>query len=167
MSVNRASRTKTPCSPFLNARFGAAVQEFGLALTKTSSIQHRGHKGGAREEELRKFFQERLPTNFAVVEGEVVDLMGNTSPQLDMMFYDQSVNFALISGSTHVLPAEAFLCSIEIKSLLPQAEIDKSIVASGNYEPYNPMGEPSVALTLVMRGRLNKLDISLRLRVWH
>ena len=133
-------RVRVPRSPFLNSRFGAAVQEFGIALTKTSSIQHRGNKGASREEELRKFFRERLPTNFAVAEGEVVDLVGQTSPQLDMMFYDQSVNFALVAGTTQILPAEALLSSIEVKSMLTKAEIEKSVIAARKLRQLQPYG---------------------------
>jgi hypothetical protein len=136
----KKNKRKRPRSPFLNSRFGAAVQEFGIALQKTSSIQHRGNKGASREEELRRFFRERLPTRFAVAEGEVVDLNGNTSPQLDMMFYDQSDNFALISGATQILPAEALLSSVEVKSILTHAEIEKSVNAARKLRQLRPYG---------------------------
>jgi hypothetical protein len=126
----------------LNGRFSAAVQEFGIALKKTSSIQHRGNKGSSREEHLRAFFRERLPTNYAIAEGEVVDLNGQTSPQLDIMFYDQSVDFALAAGTTQILAAEALLSSIEVKSKLTTAEIEKSVVAARRLRTLQPHGRP-------------------------
>jgi hypothetical protein len=133
-------RARIPRTPFLNSRFSAAVQEFGIALKKTSSIQHRGDKGRSREASLRAFFRERLPTNYAVAEGEVVDLIGQTSPQLDIMFYDRSANFALVSGTTEILPAEALLSSIEVKSMLNKAEIEKSVLAARKLRVLQPFG---------------------------
>lgn len=138
MSKRRAR--PLPRSPFLNSRFSAAVEEFGIALKKTSSIQHRGNKGSSREEHLREFFRERLPTKYAVTEGEVVDLNGQTSPQLDIMFYDQSVDFALVSGQTQILAAEALLGSVEVKSVLTATEIAKSVKAATILRSLNPYG---------------------------
>ena len=127
-------------SPFLNTRFGAAVEEFGIALKKSSSIAHRGNKGSSREESLRQFFRERIPKAYAVTEGEVVDLNGLVSPQLDLMFYDQSANFALNTDQSSILPAEALLASVEVKTVLSKAEIEKSVVAAKKLrklKPYN------------------------------
>lgn len=131
-------KRKLPRSSFLNSRFAAAVKEFGIALMKSDAITHRGNKGDSREEALRRFFRERLPSCFAVVEGEVVDLNGRTSPQLDVLFFDQSRNFALIADTSHVLPAEALLASIEVKSILTKAEIEKSAAAATKLRMLEP-----------------------------
>ncbi len=133
-------------SPHLNPRFGAAVTEFGTALLKTGSINHHGNRGSAREEELRRFFTERLPARFAVTEGEIVDTMGAVGPQLDLMFYDQGVDFALNAGASSILPAEAVLSTVEVKSVLSQQEISKSIVAAQKLRALQPFGRPLVGL---------------------
>jgi hypothetical protein len=127
-----------PRSPFLNTRFGAAVKEFGIALKKSSDIAHRGNKGSSREESLRQFFRDRLPRTYAVTEGEVVDLNGLVSPQLDLMFYNQSTNFALNADQSSILPAEALLASIEVKTMLSKAEIDKSAIAAKKLRKLRP-----------------------------
>jgi hypothetical protein len=131
-------RRSLPRSPFLNTRFGAAVEEFGIALKKSSAIVHRGNKGSSREESLRQFFRERIPKAYAVTEGEVVDLNGSVSPQLDLMFYNQSINFALSADQSSILPAEALLASVEVKTLLNKAEIDKSIIAAKKLRQLRP-----------------------------
>ncbi len=136
------SKRKLPRSPFLNSRFSAAVKEFGIALLKSGSITHRGNKGSSREEELRRFFRERLPARYAVVEGEVVDLHGRTSPQLDILFFDQNRNFALIADTSHVLPAEALLASIEVKSTLTKTEVEKSVAAAAKLRMLQPFDRP-------------------------
>jgi hypothetical protein len=135
-------RRPLPRSPFLNRRFAVAVEEFGLALKRTSDITRRGDKGEAREDPLREFFRRRLPTGFAVAKGEVVDLNGGVSPQLDLMFYDRSANFALNAEDTQILPAEALLASIEVKSKLNKAEIDKSVKAARLLRCLEPYGRP-------------------------
>jgi hypothetical protein len=131
-----------PRSPFLNSRFGAALQEFGIALKKSSAINHPVSKGTSREESLRAFFRERLPTSYAVAEGEVVDLNGRVSPQLDIIFYDQSSDFALVADKIQVLPAEALLASIEVKSTLNRFEIEKSVRAARKLRELQPFGKP-------------------------
>ena len=50
-------------------------------------------------------------------------------PQLDVLIYDQSRNFPFISNASVVLPAEALLASIEVKSKLNSAGIASSIEA--------------------------------------
>lgn len=129
-------------SAFLNERFSTAIKEIGLAFVKSATITHRGNKGTAREDALKAFFVERLPSKYAVTEGEVVDILGNTSPQMDLMFYDQSVDFALYAESTSILPAEALLATIEVKSKLTQAEITKSVTAARKLRALHPFGKP-------------------------
>jgi hypothetical protein len=131
-------RKPLPRSPFLNVRFSAAVDEFGIALKKSSSINHRGNKGSSREESLRQFFRERIPKAYAVAEGEVVDLNGSVSPQLDLIFYNQSLNFALNADQSSILPAEALLASVEVKSVLAEAEIEKSVIAARKLRQLRP-----------------------------
>ena len=131
-------RRPLPRSPFLNVRFSAAVEEFGIALKKSSTIAHRGNKGSSREESLRQFFRERIPKAYAIVEGEVVDLNGSISPQLDLMFYNQSLNFALNADQSSILPAEALLASVEVKSILTKAEIEKSVTAARKLRQLRP-----------------------------
>lgn len=132
---------KLPRSPYLNPAFSAAVKEFGIELIKTSAIKHRGNKGSEREKVLRDFFTERLPNRFAVTEGEIVDLYGNTSPQMDLIFYDQGVDFALNSGSTSILPAEAVLATIEVKSALNSTEVCSCVSAAKKLRNLKPHGK--------------------------
>ena len=132
------AKHKTLRNAYLNARFAASVKEFGLALIKTSNVGHTGSKGRAREVALLKFFQDRLPERFSVVEGEAVDPSGNTSPQMDLMFYDRSVNFALSADASFVLPAEALLATIEVKSQLNVTEIQKSVTAARKLRKLRP-----------------------------
>lgn len=97
-------------------------------------------KGGEREQSLTKFFRERLPERFGVTSGEVVDLNGQTGPQLDILIYDRYADFAFNSGNQSILAAEALLASIEIKSRLNSGEVGKCVEAARKLRqlrPYN------------------------------
>jgi hypothetical protein len=131
---------KLPRTAFLNDNFRISVENFGLELKRTGLINHRGNKGSAREDSLRQFFSEKLPKKFSVAGGEVVDLLGNTSPQLDLMFYDQNINFALNSDSSMVLPAEALIASIEVKSQINAGEIKKIVRSAKKLRQLKPFG---------------------------
>ena len=136
------AKKNLPRTPYLNPQFGAAVKDFGLSFLKTQSINHRGSKGTAREGVLGDFFREQLPGRYSVTEGEVVDLLGNPSPQLDLMFYDASVDFPFRAEGADILAAEALLSSIEVKSKLTKAEIEKSVIAARKLRKLKPFGRP-------------------------
>lgn len=135
------SRKKLPRSPYLNPRFSAALRDFGTAFLKTQAIKHAGARGAAREGPLLAFFRERLPSRYAVAKGEIVDLTGRTSPQLDLIFYDQTVNFTFSAEETAILPAEALLASIEVKTALTSTEITRSVRAALELRGLRPFGK--------------------------
>lgn len=135
-------KKKLPRTPYLNPQFGVAVKQFGLSFLKTQNINHRGNKGSAREGALGKFFSEQLPRRYAVTEGEAVDLRGQSSPQLDLMFYDASVDFPFRAEEANILAAEALLASVEVKSKLTKAEIEKSVAAAQKLRKLKPFDRP-------------------------
>ena len=49
---------------------------------------------------------------------------------MDLMFYDRMQNFAFSTDAISVLPAEALLASIEVKSTLSSTELNKSVAAA-------------------------------------
>ncbi|QJP14281.1 hypothetical protein G3545_11845 [Starkeya sp. ORNL1] len=129
-----------PRSPYLNARFAAAIEHFGADLKSSAGITHSVVKGSEREQSLTKFMRERLPDRFGVTTGEVVDLNGETAPQLDILIYDRYADFPFNSGNQSILAAEALLASVEIKSKLTSSELRKCAGAARKLRqlrPYN------------------------------
>jgi hypothetical protein len=127
--------------PAFNNRFSAALSRFGAALLETSEIANSGIKGTKREDEFRHFLAERLPSRYAIASGEAVDLLNETGPQLDVLIFDQSRNFSFSGGDQNIqiLPAEALLASIEVKSKLDASEVANSCSAARrlrNLKPY-------------------------------
>jgi hypothetical protein len=57
-----------------------------------------------------------LPGNFEIKSGEAVDCFNNSSPQLVLMIYDKTKTIEFYNSEAAIIPAEAFLISIEVKS---------------------------------------------------
>jgi hypothetical protein len=86
-----------------------------------------GNIGTGRERSLIGFLAPRLPSRFAAATGEIVDLGGDRSGQIDVVIYDQAMNAPLLADEKGLvlLPAEAVLAVIEVKSTLNMAEAKK------------------------------------------
>jgi hypothetical protein len=129
---------KLPRSPYLNERFAAAIDHFGADLKASAKNRHTVIKGGEREHSLTRFFRERLPDRFGVTTGEVVDLRGQTGPQLDILIYDRYADFPFNSSTHSILAAEALLATIEIKSRLNAVEVRKCADAARKLRQLRP-----------------------------
>lgn len=127
-----------PKSPFLNERFKNSVTQFGIQLKNSASISHMGNRGTAREQRLRDFFAENLPKKFSVTQGEAVDLLGQSSQQFDIVIYDNTNNFPFYDEGVSVLPAEAVLATVEVKSGLNSGEIGKCVSSSRKLRNLRP-----------------------------
>jgi hypothetical protein len=80
-------------------------------------FDHPTAKGDGREDLLRRFLTERVGTTFGVSKAEIVDSEGNTSGELDVVIFDQSVASSLsVLGERRVVRAEAVAVTIEVKS---------------------------------------------------
>jgi len=131
-----------PKSPYLNERFAKAVTQFGIQLNNAASIKHKGNRGSAREQALRDFFSKNLPSRFSVTQGESVDLLGEPSPQFDLVIYDNTKNFPFSADGVTILPAEAILATVEVKSKLNAGEVTKCVIAARKLRALSPFGRP-------------------------
>jgi uncharacterized protein DUF6602 len=136
----RASFPRPKPISIVNDRFSAALKHLGAALLETSHVTNSGIKGGKREEAFRHFVQQRLPSRFGVATGEVVDQFNLSSPQLDVLIFDKMRDFSLSDGDIQILPAEALLASIEVKSKLTASEIRESSQAARKLRALRPFG---------------------------
>lgn len=95
----------------------------------TSHIEHMGLRGSARENILREYIKQLLPQRFAVGSGIITDANGTQSRQQDFIIYDafNSPSFLQMDSLSVVLPIESVFSTIEVKSCLTKAELEKSI----------------------------------------
>jgi hypothetical protein len=126
-----------------------AQEELWLAFERTRSVVNTGLKGAGREGALDEFLQEQLPTRFGVARGEAFDVKKHRSAQLDIVVYDQmGVKPLKIDGANVLLPAEALLAVVEVKSVLTKAEVEKALVGAGKISQLRPYdGEFTVGRT--------------------
>jgi hypothetical protein len=124
--------------PVFADAFLATMQEFKAAIIRTRNVHHKPTMGTMRESPLAKFFTTRLPTIYGVTSGEAIDLENQPSPQLDVLFFDRTRNFPFISEHSVVLPAEALLASIEVKSKLTAGEAIDSLEAARKLRRLRP-----------------------------
>ena len=126
------------------AKFAAAILQFSADFLKTQRFKHALTKGEEREGPVRDFLKENLPDWSGVVSGEVVDPLGNHSPQLDVMVFDRIRNIPIHAGGAAILPAEALLASFEIKSVLTKAEVVDSLKAATLLRSLRPFKRPLI-----------------------
>jgi hypothetical protein len=133
------NRRKIPVEVF-ESGFKAALHEFIAEFLKSADFQHALSKGEGREIPIQRFFRDHLPEAFGVAKGEAVDIRGRRGPQLDVMIFNKTRNFAFYNGALKILPAEALLASVEVKSLLSKSELESSLKAAKRLNELRPFG---------------------------
>jgi hypothetical protein len=107
---------------------------------KAKNFQHKGVRGGWRESAVRQFLASRLPSAYSVVTtGEAVDCGDARTAALDVIIYDHTRNAPLLSGEgTVLLPAEALLAVVEVKSTLTVDELRKCYCGATSVRALQP-----------------------------
>ena len=94
----------------------------------SKGIEHSGLKGENREEIVKEFLKRYLHKQFGVTKGEIMSIKGDTSKQQDVIIYDLAKCPLLYNEkSIQVLPSEGVYVVIEVKSILDDSELEKSI----------------------------------------
>lgn len=130
-------RSHQPIQP-LEMNFEGSLKNLGADFLKSQPFRHALIKGQQREKTVGDFFRERLPSRFSVSSGQVVDLDEHWSPQLDVMVFDSSRNFPIVSNGNSLLPAEALLVAIEVKTTLTRDELRSSYIAANTVKSLRP-----------------------------
>lgn len=125
----------------LKSKIASAIYKITGSFSETAIINHSLTKGEAREIPIINFLKDNLPNTYSIVQGEVVDIENSSSPQLDIMIYDNSRNIPFLSGEHHILPAEALLASIEVKSKLTKDEIKKILKNTKKLKNLHPFSQ--------------------------
>lgn len=108
------------------------------AFEEATQFKHKNLRGGQREDGVREFLNGQLPSSLKVSTGEAVDRYGNTSAQIDVMVYDATLNSPFIGESNDLLPAEALLAIVEVKTKLTKAEWHKIADAVSKFQKLRP-----------------------------
>lgn len=97
--------------------FTARIKQLIAQYLGSKAIKHSPTIGSMREGYLKDFIRELLPPKFSPVSGFICDMFGNITPQLDMIFFDNSElpSVSLVSDSK-IVPYETALMIAEVKS---------------------------------------------------
>lgn len=94
----------------------------------SSKIEHNGLKGTVREEKLKEYISKLFPTKYAIGNGIIIDANETQSKQQDFIIYDNFNSPKLMeTESVQIIPIESVYATIEVKSTLTIAELEKSI----------------------------------------
>jgi len=117
--------------------------ELWTAFRRGDQFAQMGDRGDVREERLTKFLVEQLPGRYSVTSGEIIDAAGNRSGQTDIIIYDGANTRPLVSsGNVAIVPAEAVLATIEVKSKLTKPEVEKVVKGVQKLRVLRPWDAP-------------------------
>lgn len=132
-------------NPTIEAVLTHAETDLWTAWERATNFQQSVIRGDEREEAVRKFLRSRLPKDFEVVKGEVIDYRNTRSTQLDVIIYDSARNCPILAENGHtLLPSEAILAIIEVKSILNQKELKNCFAAAAQIRKLRPFKETFV-----------------------
>ena len=95
--------------------------------TLRDAIKHDGVVGIEGENIVSAFLRDRLPAAIGVTTGEVIDVQGRRSKQIDVLLYDALRTPMLFTGEkkdTHLVPAEGVLAVVEVKTRLRSRDLE-------------------------------------------
>lgn len=125
--------------------FRESEQELWSLFRKSAFIKHGGEKGTYREDGVADFLRTQLPGRYGVVKGELIDARGRRSRQIDIIVFDGTRAAPFVRGgeySNWILPAEAALATIEVKSALNKSHIEAASVGIGSLHALRPWKKP-------------------------
>lgn len=106
--------------------FIARIKQLMAQFEGSKTIKHAPTVGAMREDYLKSFLRELLPPKFHPVSGFICDMHGNITPQLDMIFVDNSElpTISLVSD-TVIVPYEIALLTAEVKSTITMETLEQ------------------------------------------
>jgi hypothetical protein len=126
----------------LNELLVSAEDHLWADFRRAGQFSHNGLAGSGREGAVAMFLREHLPQRFVVTSGEAVDANSENTTQLDLVVYDSHLSAPLLRASSgpELLPAEALLAVVEVKTTFSKAEAANCIRAVASLTRLQPYG---------------------------
>jgi hypothetical protein len=124
--MNRAKiASQTNGKVFLREALQAEQKVLQLQLElANASITHDGVMGGVSEQHFVDFLQRHLPKRYDVDQAIVIDSLGATSEQIDIVIFDRQYTPTLLDQHSHrYVPAEAVYCILEVKPTIDKEHL--------------------------------------------
>ncbi len=91
--------------------------------TFSAQYQHRGLRGSAREDAVKDFLANYLPTNLEIAAGEIFDTKGSKSRECDVIVLDRFKVPLMFAGNKRLAPVEGIYAVMEVKSKLDSSAL--------------------------------------------
>ncbi len=132
---------RTESARAVSKAYGLAERDLWSQWERATAFDHSGTRGTSREDGVREFLRNKLPGRYRVVEGEVVDRFDRRSTQLDVIVYDQMKDGPIeTDNGRELVPAEAVLGVVEVKSVLSEGEWKTCFKAAKKLRDLRPFG---------------------------
>lgn len=111
---------------FLQKSFAVEQTLLKTALElSASSITHDGERGDVHEKHFVNLLRSYLPNRYCVDKAIVLDSLGHTSDQIDIVVYDKQYTPCLLSQQGHLyVPAEAVYAVFEVKPTIDKGYLE-------------------------------------------
>lgn len=119
-----------------------AVENNLVAISKIpANSGHTIHRGTPREAFIKEYLERHLNENIAIGTGEIIDATSKPRAQrnqYDIVIYKKNYPKLDFGGGISGFLIESVIATIEVKSVLDQAAIDQTVIASYNAKSLNP-----------------------------
>ena len=115
------------------------LRELQLKAEGANCTEHGTTRGDLRQGLLQNFLEETLPPEYSTKDGFVFDIVGNESPQLDIILWDRRRGpTAAVTSARSYIPIESAYAVIEVKSTLQpkdEEQLDRQIKSVTGIRP--------------------------------
>lgn len=112
-----------PTSNVLQQFMRATRVELLAAYAKSAGLEHNALMGAIREAFIHEFLEKAFPKKFVIGAGKIFDSKGGTSPQADVIVYDETMPVLHHGPRTAQYFAEGVLAHTEVKTSLTKDEL--------------------------------------------
>lgn len=126
MTSGRKNPLKKAGTRFLRDAFALeqSLLHVQLELSR-KSVTHAGVLGEVNENRFIDVLRHYLPRRYAIDTGIVLDSLGNTSDQIDVIVYDNQYTPTLLDQENHrFVPAEAVYAVLEVKPIIDKGYLE-------------------------------------------
>lgn len=157
--------------PNFDKLFEASLLEMHLTFIRSSTGGRPDEKGIPRENQIKRFFKEWLPTKYGVSKGYIIDLAKTVSKECDIVIYDEEMCpkfFFDKELDVRFFPKNEIYGTFEVKSTLNKGELQNSLekiysvksISTGRYGDYskqnNKWEEKDIKLYKIDKYRNNR-----------
>ncbi len=100
-------------------------------------IEHNLEDGKYREELIRDFLKNIIPSKYSITNGFIIDSDKNMSDEMDIIIYDTNYVPPFFKETYSVIPIESVIAVIQVKTTLSKKELAKAVTNLNSIDRLN------------------------------